>query len=169
MKKSYFKVDNKKNYKFSDLPLGAQKAIAGRWFIEAGCFLGGSVLSNEISKFLPESANESSYAQELSAAQWNGILKLVKAFYKDKGSLFTYFEAPTEVVKDVLLKNISDFDCYTFWEEYSNDYGSVPMHQQKDRFPCLAPLGDEEILEDGWHRLHSYINQGHLTIPILEY
>jgi hypothetical protein len=169
MNKNFFDFVEKKDYKFNELPLGAQKGIAGRWFIEGGCFLGGDVLSDEILKFLPESANESNYAQELSESQWSEILKLIINYYSDKDNNFTYFEAPTECVKDVLLKNVDSFEDYENWEEYSDDYGKVHLHSKIDRFPCFYCLGYEEIFEDGWHRLHSYINQGHLTIPIIEY
>jgi hypothetical protein len=161
---SYFDKEAKQEYLFGDLPIGAQKAIAGRWFIEFGYFFGGKELTEEISVFLPDTINEENYAKELSKSQWEAILLLIKDYYGDK--TFTYFEASTERVKEIVLKSMEDYNC---WEDYASDYGGRILHSKENRFACLSSLGDDEIFEDGWNRLHSYINQGHATIPIVEY
>lgn len=167
MKKSFFNVENKQDYCFDQLPIGAQKAIAGRWFIECGVFLGGEVLSEVISEYIPDSANEENYAQVLSDWQWESILALIAEYYEE--TIFVYFEAPTELVKQVILEHNEGLEDYTCWEDYAKDYGGEILHKKENRFACLSGMGDSEVFEDGWNRLHSYINQGHETIPIVEY
>ena len=159
---SFFKYENKQRLLFTELPPSAQKAIVWRWAIECENPLGEKI------EHLLADAPEQPF--DLSEDVW---LKINAIGGKHFGSAkFIYFELPTETVKNVVLTQHNDIkDDYTNWAEYKESYGTkdVPLHSMVNRLPCLAPIGDDEIFEDGWHRLHSYINQGHTTIPVLEY
>jgi hypothetical protein len=59
-----------------------------------------------------------------------------------------------------------DWDAYHLW--YLSE-GGVPDHGES-RWPCIEtqpPALGADYLDDGWHRLHSYIRAGDQTIPVL--
>lgn len=75
---------------------------------------------------------------------------------------------PTEELKRRILPTLEDH--YDSWDDYAKNYTSgLPKHTE--RWPVLRfehPLGyHAEYLEDGYHRLHSYIDAGDETIPVL--
>lgn len=53
------------------------------------------------------------------------------------------------------------------WDSYHTWFCStgVPDHPEADRWPVLLSAGEEETLEDGNHRFHSYVRAGAVTIP----
>jgi hypothetical protein len=56
-----------------------------------------------------------------------------------------------------------DFGTYHRWYMAG---GTVPVHAT--RWPVIAAPDDEdEWLEDGWHRFHSYVEAGDRVIPAL--
>jgi len=86
--------------------------------------------------------------------------------------VFYFTEVPAETVKTILLSTHEEIsEDFDNWDEYSTFYGKdVPNHTKQQRCPCMVPMSEPELVfEDGWHRLHSYINQGHTTIPIVQY
>jgi hypothetical protein len=100
---SYFDIQ-KDIVAFKALPKPAQKAISGIYFIENGLFLGGgNILVNELSKIIPEDAQESTYSGLMSEEQWDDVLTLVAEHYGDK-ECFTYFEVPTKQMAEVLYQ-----------------------------------------------------------------
>lgn len=89
---------------------------------------------------------------------------------------FLIGEVPTEV----LIREIErvqggrgeidpDFEKYHQW--YIDERaGPMPDHGPKNRWPVtLSQYYEEEVLEDGWHRLHDYYRKGHKTIPVMEW
>jgi hypothetical protein len=80
-------------------------------------------------------------------------------------------EIPVEIVKKAFMtrpeiaKTFSTFDDYHQWYMSAGD---VPVYDGTNRWPCIVGNGDE-VVEDGNHRLHSYIEAGHPTIPVLRY
>ena len=159
---SFFKFDNKQKLSFSELPFPVQKSLVWRWAIECE-----NSLDEKISHLLSSNPKDPS---DLSESTWLQIIAIGNVHFGP--AIFQYFELPTEAVKKVILTHHEEIsEDWDSWDEYKAFYGTeeIPQHSEDNRFPCLAPTGEPEIFEDGWHRLHSYINQGHLTIPILEY
>jgi hypothetical protein len=59
-----------------------------------------------------------------------------------------------------------DFDAYHRWYMSTSD---MPTYGAENRWPCIASLLEDELVQDGNHRLHAYIEAGHATIPVLRY
>jgi len=96
-------------------------------------------------------------------------------------------EAALDVFKDVPAKLIevpveTVIKALMLFSEVSEEFGSfekyhawyltnshVPNHSPNNRWPCIASDDKYEFILDGWHRMHSYIRNGHKTIPILQY
>jgi len=56
------------------------------------------------------------------------------------------------------------------WADYHAWYCSqsnIPRHGRENRWPSLVWTETDEVLMDGWHRLHSYFRAGHATIPLV--
>ena len=148
---------------FKQLGRPSQKAIIWRWAIECN----DHPLADLVLPKLPSKVDSPS---DIPESLWDTFIKHGSEYFQDE--MFRYMEIPTEAVQNIILSLHDEIsEDYESWEDYQNFYGDrdVPNHPEVNRFPCLAPEGDLEVFEDGWHRLHSYVNQGHKTIPILEY
>jgi hypothetical protein len=161
MGNSYFSHIEKTPCAFSDLPRPAQKAFIWRAAENGG----------ELSENIHVNIGSCNHAPcDVTEEAWGDAIS--KASVSCEGMFFYFFEVPTESIKSIILTNneclSEDYSC---WEDYESDYvdPTLVMHSRTDRFPVLAPLGEEEVLEDGWHRLHSYISQGHSSVPVLEF
>lgn len=81
-----------------------------------------------------------------------------------------WYEVPVvEFAKAVMLNaeitaNHKSFDDYHQWYI---DQGDVPTYPLEKRWPCILSSSNDEVLHDGWHRLHAYVRAGHTTIPVL--
>jgi hypothetical protein len=160
--KSFFDTCESTLTQFGELPLPAKKAIIWRWVFE-----GESSLWDHMPHFAKDGFKSPS---DITKVQWHFIFEILPNSF-NKTPVY-YSEVDTQVVIDTLLAHHCDIkDDWDTWSDYKAFYGTkdVPHHSDKDRFPCLSPLGDDEIFEDGWHRLHSYINSNHTTIPIVQY
>lgn len=91
---------------------------------------------------------------------------------------FGVVNIPTEVLKSEVMKGENDigrdfktFDEYHKW--YISEDDSLPHYPSKNRWPCIMDATEDDnynwILEDGWHRFHSYVRSGHKTIPCIYY
>ncbi len=80
---------------------------------------------------------------------------------------FLRAEIPTPVMKAEALRSLED--RWPDWESYHRHYlkhAVVPHHGPENRWTVLLS-GDpeDEFPFDGWHRFHSYVRDGHATIP----
>lgn len=55
----------------------------------------------------------------------------------------------------------TDFPAYHRW--YVSN-GGIPQH--KSVWPVILSQEDTEVLEDGWHRFHSYVRRGLKFVPV---
>lgn len=152
---SFFAVNTEHKFTFKELSLEAKKSIITRWGLECDGLEG----------LIDDSFYEKKH---LSEADWSLVIATVEA---SKGDMeIFYLDVPVEKVKSIVLANIEDGD-FTTWEAYATWYGlrDVPNYSQDKRWPCLSCSGDDEVFEDGWHRMHSYINNNHSTIPVVVY
>lgn len=108
------------------------------------------------------------------------VLKTSKGmqFYLDKygDEKFGYANIPTSALKEAYMKaewgadsfgcNWKDFKDYSNWYKENQD---CPKHSPKNKWPCILSTHSEELLEDGWHRFHRYIELGCRKIPCLFY
>ena len=105
------------------------------------------------------------------------IRKVLPKYVKKYGHLkFGMVDVPTEAIKAVIEqgfdddREFKDFDSYHKWYLLGQD---IPKHSRTNRWPCILDSSNRpahwDILEDGWHRLHFYIKDGHKTIPCISY
>lgn len=86
---------------------------------------------------------------------------------------FGYVEIPTEALTAEVMKDeemngrFPDFDDYHEW--YIGLPGGIPNHSKRDRWPVILSSTNDETLQDGWHRLHTYYHQGADIIPAVFY
>lgn len=84
-----------------------------------------------------------------------------------------YVEVPADEVKSVFDARLDSTQGSHdgTWDSYHRWYlslGDVPEYAQEDRWPVLS-WADDEVFEDGWHRLHSYMRSNHPNIPVYSF
>ncbi|MDU8350915.1 hypothetical protein RYA05_03285 [Pseudomonas syringae pv. actinidiae] len=78
----------------------------------------------------------------------------------------------TEDVKAAIMKTGEIAEDFKTWDDYHKWYkgaGDVPVYDYQDRWPVILCAFSDEVLQDGWHRLHAYISAGHQDIPAIFY
>ena len=92
------------------------------------------------------------------------------AVFKDVPAIL--LEIPVDVIKAAsmafpdMADSFANFDAYHRWYMGAGD---MPIYGAEHRWPCIASLLEDELVQDGNHRLHAYIEAGHATIPVLRY
>jgi hypothetical protein len=158
---SFFNGAQAKELTFGELNVPSKKAYVWFFAIEQGCDM-----INEIMDILPGDAINPG---DISESVWELMFERISAHLK--GATFRYFEVPVQEIQSLIMTNNQSIkDDYASWADYAKSYCShgIESHPETDRFPCISFSGDSDIIWDGWHRLHSYINSNHPTIPVLE-
>lgn len=84
-------------------------------------------------------------------------------------------QVPSRLILDLVwafnVEVRQDFDSvdeYHHW--YVTEGGVMPRHSRRARWPSiLAGENDPEVLQDGWHRFHAYVEMGMRTVPLIYY
>ena len=158
---SFFKDIQAKELTFGELNVPSKKAYIWFFAIVQGCDM-----INAIMDILPGDALNPS---DISESAWELMFERISAHLK--GATFRYLDVPVAEIQSLILNhNQSIKEDYAIWSDYAKSYGThgVEHYPETDRFPCISFSGDQDIIWDGWHRLHSYINNNHSTIPVLE-
>lgn len=90
------------------------------------------------------------------------------ALYSEK--MFGILDVSSERLKAAIMQDEELASSFKDWDEYHASYaapGDVPLHAPHDRWPAILSNVDDETLQDGWHRTHSYLSQGHATVPLI--
>ncbi len=108
------------------------------------------------------------YKNGWNDAEWNFV---IDAINKTQGSKsYTFAEVPTQLLTDCIANEHEEIsEDYDSWKEYHEYYlngGDIPNHSSENRWPCIF-RGGEELIVDGWHRLHCYVRDNHQTIPLV--
>ena len=75
---------------------------------------------------------------------------------------------PRSRLEAAVLADPEIADSFKSWAEYHRwycDQGDVPTHSNNERWPVLLSRRDDETIQDGWHRFHSYTRDGVAEIP----
>ena len=101
------------------------------------------------------------YSYNLSEEELNNYHYLVGGISINKVKRLIMKNHPDEFLKD-----FSNFDKYHHWYISHED---TPFYE--DIWPIIIATGcvSNEIIEDGWHRFHSYIRSGIKSIPFVIY
>lgn len=81
-------------------------------------------------------------------------------------------EIPVEAVKAAFMASSAIGESFSTFDDYHHWYmgaGDVPVYGASNRWPCIASCMEDEVVQDGSHRLHAYVEAGHETIPVLQY
>lgn len=104
---------------------------------------------------------------------WEGAVEAAKCHD------YRLSEIPTEDFIERMMtyteSSPPEIDRFTSFDEYHKDYVAreagrgtpVPNYPATNRWPVLIPASDY-LIEDGFHRFHSYVESGHTTIPVIE-
>lgn len=132
--------------RYPDLPIGAKKAIIHYSILESG--------NDDLGDFVFQ-------FDELNDDAWCAILAHSDNIWQDRTyslSLLTPEQAGAFVERfspDVM----DDWGGYENFRKESGQCSDIPEHSTND-WPVLAMPSCGEALLDGWHRFHSYLNQG---------
>lgn len=83
-----------------------------------------------------------------------------------------WIDVPTCVLADVTMsmgefsENFASFAAYHAWYIARGD---MPTYPRDNRWPSIASNTPDEVLHDGWHRMHAYVRDGHECIPVIEF
>ncbi|WP_210499055.1 hypothetical protein [Vibrio crassostreae] len=141
---------------FANIPFATQKALVSFLAIR------GDTWSNLISERLWG-------LREWQDCDW---LEVIEAVKREQGSeMFRLFEVPTTLLTEHIYQTCFDINSdYASWQEYHEWYlssCSQPEESDTKGTPACIYSGDEEVLEDGWLYLHSYVASGRETIPLV--
>lgn len=107
------------------------------------------------------------YSKAISVYSYNLTKEDIKKY------TFEYGRIPTPVIIELIQKNHPEIpDDFNSFEEYHAWYisqGDTPNHNTAWAVIIANGINDSEILEDGWHRLHSYIRDNLEYIPFVIY
>lgn len=79
---------------------------------------------------------------------------------------------PSQAVRDAIMESPDLSEDHQTWESYHAWYsksGQIPNHPKDGRWPVVLADFEDELLEDGYHRLHCYLRRGDETIPAYFY
>lgn len=138
---------------FRNLPLSHQLAIA--WYM--------AIDGQAWDYFIDENISE---AEEVKAALVVAMPNYVREYGE---TLWGTADLPVDRVKTAVMADEEISSSFHSWDDYAVWYGDVPEHGPANRWPVLLSSSDYETLQDGWHRLHSYIRAGHTDIPAVFY
>ena len=81
---------------------------------------------------------------------------------RNKNKSFAYGLVPTEILTKEITKRMGfkTFKEYHEWYNDNTEHGDSIL-------PIILSLDNEELIEDGWHRFHSYYRKGIKKIPVV--
>jgi hypothetical protein len=76
-----------------------------------------------------------------------------------------------DLINEIMTRKESDiYEDFSTFDEYHQWYtGGVTPPKESTIWPVILSSNIFEVLEDGWHRFHSYYAQGLKEIPVIWY
>ena len=80
---------------------------------------------------------------------------------------YTLLLVPTEVLKDLVMQvdYVCQFPSFDAYHQYYKSKKELKMHEQI--IPLILDREFDCVIEDGWGRFHSYVEQGVTSIPCM--
>lgn len=105
----------------------------------------------------------------MAFSEEEGIKQALEDYQRHYGDeVFGVANLAAQRLKEAVMCDEDIAHSYPNWDAYTQSYcssGDVPEHAGDDLWPVMLSQDDYETLQDGWHRLHSYLRAGHQTIP----
>lgn len=169
--KKWIKEFKPKTVAFKDLPRSHQLAIIHYMAVDGEAWSLEGALRN---------ANIDLHYERWHYSRWQRQVKILlgkslPVYIKKHGRRkFGVVDIPTAVLGEMTLK--SNPVCKEYgWKSleeihkwYCRNF-DIPKHSNKNRWPCIISSFDDEVLQDGHHRFHRYIQQGAKKIPCVFY
>ena len=158
-----------KTVAYKDLPRTHQMAMAWYMAIDGEAWEPYGIDMNKQPTTMSSNKNKDKWEVYLKKQTIRHLSSYIKEYGRCK---FGAVEIPTEVMASEIMKaietSIGKFKSIREYQEWYRKNCSIPSYSSKNRWPCILS-DDDEVLQDGWHRLHSYIQAGHKTIPCVYY
>jgi hypothetical protein len=156
---------------FRDLPVPYQMAMA--WYMAVDGEAWDDIIDYDAVE-IPDDAQQGDHSHD--AAYKATLRKLLPEFVAQYGDV--EFGVATWSTED-LIASIAGDDG--FREEEPDIEGTrsnfaepikgyfTTRYPETDRWPVIMSNEDDETLQDGWHRFHIYVSNGHKDIPVIFY
>lgn len=127
---------------------------------------------------LPDDAKKAVHAYMLDGLDSDGFEDEHEMEEHKRNFHYHLEHVPTETLKQKIMASDTG-EGHRDWDDYHKWYVNPSYSQEKDRnglprfrkhterWPVIADDHHGGVIDDGWHRLHSYIAQGDKTIPVL--
>ncbi|MDQ2077567.1 hypothetical protein [Marinimicrobium sp. ABcell2] len=116
-------------------------------------------------------APEIIYAQSMYSSEHHVMPAMDEALvvFQDIPAKLIY--VPVDVLQQaVMATDIGEtFSTFQDYHEWYLSAGDTPQYDDENRWPCIASGQEDEVIQDGNHRMHSYIKSGAREIPILNF
>lgn len=113
---------------------------------------------------LPEASEPKAPLEDNSA-----LANLMPYFITKYGDTsFGVADIPLANLQASVMEDVELAGEYPDWSAYHQWYLSfddTPRYPETERWPVFLSSCDDETLQDGWHRFHSYARAGHVLIP----
>lgn len=160
---------------FKKLPLTHQLAIAYYMVIDGEAW---NVLGELDLRF--EEKRPRDYSKDAQVEKWHAHLiellrKSMPEYIEEYGHIkFGMVTIPVGAIKEAYLARHNvyqnederfPFETFDELHQWYLKHCGIPKHPRRNRWPSILSCQDDELLEDGYHRFHSYIEHGYRTIP----
>lgn len=162
-----------KSMLFKDLPVEAQRAIIHYMAVDGEAWEVHDILGAAFEKCWKVRGKHPEKEDAIIKQAWRS--KSLMRFYIEKyGHLkFGYVHIPSSILMYETLRR--DYELkkqFSAWKDYHDWYksfGDMPRHTNKNLWPCILSGFNNEVLEDGHHRFHRYVELGVKKIPCVYY
>lgn len=156
-----------KTVAYKDLPRTHQMAIAWYMAIDGEAWETYGINMDKQPTTLSSDKNKDKWEVYLKKQTSRHLSSYVKEYGHCK---FGVVEIPTEVVIKKVMNTVEvDFESVDGFRKHCSEMLSAPHYPSKNRWPCILADDNYNVLQDGWHRFHSYVRADHKTIPCIYY
>jgi hypothetical protein len=146
---------------YRELPIPAQLAVAHYMALDGEAW----EVPQEVRKWSPSKLKK----------EFDSLLPYFRKTYGDQR--FGYALIPMEALTSAIIQDpfvtedIGVFDSYEAFDKWSHTQPGINLvrHPTTNRWPVILSSSDDETLQDGWHRFHTYYHQGAEMIPAVYY
>jgi hypothetical protein len=107
---------------------------------------------------------------EFKAAIERAIPDYVR-FYGEQ--MFGVVNVPSEAIKHSVMavsaEISADFPSFDEYHQWYVSHNDTPSYGSENRWPVILSDFEDEVCQDGWHRLHAYLRAGHADVPAIFY
>ena len=180
----FIRANNGQVYRFDELSREAQLAIAHYMGIDGEAWDLELIVPGFYDGFPEVEGDEpegrmASYQRRLDAMSTRLADHLEAIVAAKADSEYGYLTAPMQAVidrwgeidSDAVQDYNGDFDAYHEWYQGRGEGSDTRVHNRvpQPTWPAILSSFDDELLQDGWNRFHSYVENGAEQMALLWY